>query len=77
MTFTKPLKGSNKQWEKWKMTDDTIITVDQMTEQHAKNCLNLLLKRIRLAEEARFKKVMHKEITQMEIGMGYQWWKED
>ena len=74
MTFTKALKGSNKQWEKWLMADDTIITVDQMTEQHAKNCLNLLLKRIRLAEEASFKKVMYKEINQMEKGMGYDFW---
>lgn len=44
MTFSKKAGGGVK-WETWTMGDGTVITVDQMTEQHAKNTLNLLLKR--------------------------------
>ncbi len=34
-----------KEWETWTMGDGKTITVDQMTESHAKNVLNLVLKR--------------------------------
>jgi hypothetical protein len=43
--FSKRATPKKKQWETWTMADGTLITVDQMTEEHAKNVLNLLLKR--------------------------------
>ena len=41
----------DKQWETWTMTSGETITVDQMTEQHAKNVLNIVLKRNRNIQE--------------------------
>jgi len=37
--------------EKWKCKDGREIMVSEMTEAHAKNCLNLTLRRIREAKE--------------------------
>lgn len=40
-TFSKKAKG--KVWETWTTTEGKTISVDQMTESHAKNVLNVLL----------------------------------
>lgn len=45
MTFSKRAGGTSKVWETWTTESGETISVDQMTEQHAKNVLNLLLKR--------------------------------
>lgn len=45
MTFSKRAEGTSKVWETWTTEFGEIISVDKMTEQHAKNVLNLLLKR--------------------------------
>ncbi|CAM0112396.1 hypothetical protein VPH5P1C_0242 [Vibrio phage 5P1c] len=39
--------NSRKVWESWTTGDGTVITVDKMTESHAKNVLNLVLQRNR------------------------------
>jgi len=43
--FSKRASGNKKVWETWTMESGETITVDQMTESHAKNVLNLLLRR--------------------------------
>ena len=41
----------DKQWETWTMASGETITVDQMTEQHAKNVLNIVLRRNKNIQE--------------------------
>ena len=43
--FSKRAGKPSKVWEAWITESGETITVDQMTEAHAKNVLNLLLKR--------------------------------
>ena len=43
--FSKQAGKPKKSWETWTTASGETITVDQMTEEHAKNVLNLLLKR--------------------------------
>lgn len=45
MKFSKKAKTYGKVWETWTTESGEAITVDKMSEQHAKNVLNLLLKR--------------------------------
>lgn len=44
-SFSKRAGKPSKVWETWTTESGETITVDQMTEDHAKNVLNLLLKR--------------------------------
>ena len=44
-SFSKRAGKPSKVWETWTTESGETITVDQMTEEHAKNVLNLLLKR--------------------------------
>lgn len=44
-SFSKRAGKSSKVWETWTTESGETITVDQMTEDHARNVLNLLLKR--------------------------------
>lgn len=60
--FTKPINKPKKVWEIWTTESGETISVDQMTEQHAKNVLNLLLKRNKnLQRKVEMLKVMSKE----------------
>ncbi|CAM0038762.1 hypothetical protein VPH184E373B_0040 [Vibrio phage 184E37-3b] len=44
-SFSKRAGKPSKVWETWTTESGETITVDQMTEDHVKNVLNLLLKR--------------------------------
>lgn len=74
--FTKKAsQAKNKQWETWTTSEGKRITVDQMSEEHCRNVLNQLLKKIRLRDERNFKRLLRDELNALGNGLDPEWYK--